>query len=1062
MAWFSKFPLRRDLRWPCLLLLLITGSAARLEAQNSSSSVPSVEFGRDIRPVLARHCWKCHGPDAAARQAGLRLDERESATVVLPSGGQAIRPGNAEHSEVLRRVLSDDPQLRMPPPESGAGLTVGEIEVLRRWIEGGAIFEQHWSFQPLVRPQVPMHAAAPAAWRRNPIDAFVFSGQADQGRHPAERADQATLIRRVWLDLTGMPPTEHELQRAESQSWEQIVDECLQSPHFGERMALDWLDLARYADTDGYFGDKPRQIWLYRDWLIRAFNRNLPYDQMTIEQLAGDLLPDATTEQRIATGFNRNHMSNDETGLIDEEFRLEYVADRTDTTMSVWLGLTAGCARCHDHKYDRLTQREYYQLSAFFNNVPERGLLAGSNAPPILSVPSAEQQQRLAVLQQAASEARAAWQPQREAARRHVEQRPLAAADVPGVPASGGAIMVSLDGAEDAAVRAVGTTVQRVRGIAGNAAKLDGTQHLEHSAAGLTFDGPWTAGVWLQPEKSLNGVWSKIESTGLRRGVEVIWRKGRVLVNLVHRWNESAIEVVTREKSGGSGWQQLVVRYDGSGRAAGLSIFLNGLSVPLEVVRDSLSGTIDSSEPLRIGRRDEGLGYYGLLDEFHWLPQGLSEAEVGAWFRNERLRGILERPASERTAVENDWLLDDWIDFEGGVDLRQARAATRAADAAVAELQSQIPLTLVMAERSAAEGRRPTHVLERGEYQRPGEVVEPGVPAMLGGWAGELPANRLGLARWLTTGAGHLAARVAVNRLWQQCFGAGLVRTPADFGTQGEPPELPELLDWLASEYRDSDWDTKRLLKSIVMSETYQQSSAMLSGRSGGDEVWDSENRWWSRGGRFRLPFEMLRDSRLRVSGLLQPQLGGPSVKPYQPPGLWEEVSYDGESTWETDAGAGRYRRSLYTFQKRQAPPPGMLLFDGPTREKCTVQRPRTNTPLQALQLLNDPEVLQAARTVAERLMETNGERERIERVFRLVLSRSVRSEERSAVSGQLAKWRSSYEADLQAVAELLEASQAELVGEQLGVVGADSVELAVWTLLVQSLFSLDEAVVRR
>ncbi|MFM7863583.1 MAG: DUF1553 domain-containing protein, partial [Planctomycetaceae bacterium] len=296
---------------------------------------------------------------------------------------------------------------------------------------------------------------------------------------------------------------------------------------------------------------------------------------------------------------------------------------------------------------------------------------------------------------------------------------------------------------------------------------------------------------------------------------------------------------------------------------------------------------------------------------------------------------------SERTAVENDWLLDDWIDFEGGGDLRQARAATRAADAAVAELQSQIPLTLVMAERSAAEGRRPTHVLERGEYQRRGEVVEPGVPAMLGGWAGELPANRLGLARWLTTGAGHLAARVAGNRLWQQCFGSGLVRTPADFGTQGEPPELPELLDWLASEYRDSGWDTKRLLKTIVMSETYQQSSAMLSGRSGGDEVWDSENRWWSRGGRFRLPFEMLRDSRLRVSGLLQPQLGGPSVKPYQPPGLWEEVSYDGESTWETDAGAGRYRRSLYTFQKRQAPPQGLLLFDGPTREKCTVQRPR-------------------------------------------------------------------------------------------------------------------------
>jgi len=357
---------------------------------------------------------------------------------------------------------------------------------------------------------------------------------------------------------------------------------------------------------------------------------------------------------------------------------------------------------------------------------------------------------------------------------------------------------------------------------------------------------------------------------------------------------------------------------------------------------------------------------------------------------------------------------------------------------------------------------KPAYVLFRGEYNQRREQVQAGVPAALSAFPEGAPRNRLGLARWLTTGAGHLAARVAVNRLWQQCFGAGLVRTPADFGTQGEPPELPDLLDWLACEYRDSGWDTKRLLKSIVMSETYQQSSAVLSGRPDGGEVWDAENRWWSRGGRFRLPFEMLRDARLRVSGLLQVQLGGASVKPWQPPGLWEEVSYDGESSWETDGGAGRYRRSLYTFQKRQAPHPGLLLFDGPAREKCTVQRPRTNTPLQALQILNDPEVLQAARGVAERLMELSEERQRIERMYRMVLSRTVRDDEMSAVSSALAEWRIDYGADLQAVVDLLEASQAGAVEGQRGVITGDSVELVVWTLLVQSLFSLDEAVMRR
>jgi hypothetical protein len=543
--------------------------------------------------------------------------------------------------------------------------------------------------------------------------------------------------------------------------------------------------------------------------------------------------------------------------------------------------------------------------------------------------------------------------------------------------------------------------------------------------------------------------------------VEVIWRKGRVLVNLVHRWNDSAIEVAAAEKVVNAGWQHLAIRYDGSGKAAGVAIWLNGIPVQLQIQRDALSGSISTAEPLRIGRSDEGRGYYGLLDEFHWLPFAVADEQLAEWSRQERLRGILERPVAERSQGDLDWLLDDWIDRKGSSEVRTARMAARAADAAVAKLQSEIPVTLVMAERSAEEGRRPTYVLERGEYQRPREQVEPGIPAVLGGWQSDLPANRLGLARWLTNGAGHLTARVAVNRLWQQCFGAGIVRTPADFGTQGDPPTHPELLDWLASEYRDGGWDTKALLRLIVTSETYRQSSAILQSQPVA-EVWDPENRWWSRGSRFRLPYEMLRDLRLRASGLLQTRIGGPSVKPYQPPGLWEEVSYDGESTWEIDGGAGRFRRSLYTFQKRQAPPPALLLFDGPTREKCTLQRVRTNTPLQALLLLNDPEGLQAARCIAERVLEAGSDSERIGRVFRIVLTRDAGAGEVPLVLRQLEWWRAAYYADPQATTDLLAASQVLDSASVGGTVEPSAAELAAWTVLVQSLFSLDEAVNRR
>lgn len=998
-------------------------------------------FNRDIRPILSEYCWKCHGFDASSRQAGLRLDQREAAIVPTASGKTAIIPGHPERSELIARLTTDDTTLQMPPASSNKRPTADEIERVKQWIVEGAPYQRHWSFEPLVRPAIPDIREA-----HHPIDAFVVKTLQSRQLTLSPTAERDTLIRRVYFDLIGLPPSLEQLDLARQETWEQTVDRLLASPHFGERMAVDWLDAARYADTDGYFGDKPRQVWLWRDWVIDAFNRNLPFDQFTLEQLAGDLLPDATISQRIATGFNRNHMSNDETGLIDEEYRVEYVADRLDTTMSTWLGLTVGCARCHDHKYDPITQREYYQLFAFFNNVPERGLLVGQNAPPRISVPSAAQSLHLMQREVATAAATRTFEPLRAnavadlAARESELRQSLARA-----PNGGHAIHLSFADPLESELRVVGTTPKHTAGVYSDGLHFDATQHLECDAGDFPIDGPWTLGFWMTPEKSLGCPISKIEPAGDRRGLEVLWRKGRIIVNLVHRWNVSRIELSSREKLATDGWQHVVVRYDGSGRAEGLQLFFNGRRIETDVLRDSLTGTIANGEPIRIARRDDGLGFYGSLDEIHWVDKTISDAEIRSWSREERLHGILDRPTGQRSVRDNAWLLDDYIDHQSNETTRLARDAVRAAQSAEETLRASIPTALVMEEQATV---RPTHVLNRGVYDQPGEPVSPGTPAALSPWLAEAPRNRLGLARWLIAPDNPLVARVAVNRLWQMCFGEGLVRTLGDFGAQGEPPTHPELLDYLAVTYRDSGWDTKALLKLIVTSQTYRQRS---QGVATNRDVFDPENRLLARGPRFRLAQEMIRDQALVVSGLMIPDIGGPSVKPYQPPGLWEAVSYDGESSYEVDQGEGRYRRSLYTFHKRQSPPPGLMVFDGPTREKCTLKRARTNTPLQALIVLNDETFVEAARELAASLLrQPKTDQERIRQVIRTILSREATSTEESRLMQFLANTRERYAATPVAARELV------------GAVTADPIELAAWTIVVHTLFNLDEAIVRR
>ncbi len=921
----------------------------------------------------------------------------------------------------------------------------------------------HWAFVPPADPA--RSGAAAIEGTAGAIDRFVLERLGREGLSPSPPAGPAALLRRVSLDLVGLPPDPEDcaafLADPTDEAYEAFVDRLLASPHFGEHLAVAWLDAARYADTNGYFGDGPRQMWPWRDWVVAAFNDNMPYDRFTVEQLAGDLLPGATRSQRIATGFNRNHMANDETGIDDEEFRVEYVVDRVDATMTTWLGLTAACAQCHDHHYDPISQREFYGLFAFFNNVPEQGLVRGPHPPPSLAVPSPEQEERASRLAAETKAAEEAFAPVERVLLAEIEAREKAGRWMPPEPPGPACFHEPFDegpasGAPGAAV--AGGELAHGPGVLGSAGEFDATAHLEAEVTGFDADAAWTIGFWARPAASLGCPLSKIEAGPDRRGIEILLQKGRVQVNLVHRWGDSAIEVATAapDDSAGRDWRHYGVAYDGSGRAAGLRVSIDGRPAPLEVRRDRLSGSVANREPLRLGRRDAGLGYYGGLDEVRVVARALDESAVREWMRGERLGGILARPGADRSDADRQFLLDEHLASHGDEAARRAAHRLGAARDAERALRASVPTMLVMEEM---ETPRPTHLLKRGLHDQPGERVAPHVPESIAPWPEGAPPNRLGLARWILSTENPLAARVAANRLWAHLFGEGLVRTPEDFGTQGEPPTHPELLDALAVLLRESGWDVKALLKEIAMSRTYRQSSAFV--RRGG-EAFDPANRLLARGPGGRLPAETLRDQALAVSGLLATRIGGPPAKPHQPPGLWEEVSYDGGESYRPDAGEGLWRRSLYTHIKRQAPPPALLNFDGPTREKCTVRRGRTNTPLQALQLLNDESHVEAARTLAGRALAertlagpdggTGGHDESgVRALWRRVLLREPLESETAALGGLLSRQRERFRADPAAAAALLS------VGAAPRQSGLDPVEHAAWTVVAQALLNLDE-----
>ena len=1001
-----------------------------------------LSFNRDIRPILSDKCFRCHGPDAAALKGDLRLDSRED-VLRERDGYQVIVPGHPERSNLVERVTHVDEDEVMPPRDSTSELSGGEIAILKRWISEGARYEKHWS---LVPPQ------------RSPdsdLDSFVSKHLKKNGMSLSPEASKETLIRRLSLDLTGLPPSIQEvdvfLADHSPEAYERLVDRLLDSPRFGERMAVHWLDAARYADTNGYFGDKERTMWPWRDWVINAFNGNMPFDQFTIEQLAGDLLPDATQSQLIASGFNRNHMTNNETGIEDEEFRIEYVADRVKTTSTVWMGLTVECARCHDHKYDPISQKDYYRFFAFFNHIPERGLATGSGgSPPLLKVPSPGQIAEKEQLKQTLKKEEEIFRPVATALEHaQNEWEKSAVKNLPEVSTDGLVAKLSFDGDDSV------SPAKTARGRIGNAVMLDGNESLAiPGVPRLTRENPFSVAAWIYTEERSPGcVVSKIDDTTGFEGFDLVVRQGIVMANFDSGKPEDGIlSVAAKEKLPIKQWHHLLLTHDGSGKAGGVKIYINGKPSAMEVVDDSLKGDFATNEPFRVGGRKASALFKGRIDEVRFYDRKLEGDEALSVAETQFLRGVLSMTANDRSKSESKGLREHFLST-GATDAQQAAVRNiESLRTQVTDHEASIPNVMVMKEK---EGEAIAHVLERGEYNQPGEKVTAGIPTVFGDIEKTDSLNRLDLAGWFVSQGNPLTARVIVNRFWLQLFGTGIVSTSEDFGTQGEWPSHPELLDWLACEFIENGWDVKDLLRTIVTSKTYRQQS----GGSPEDFSRDPNNRLLARGPRFRMEAEMIRDSALLIGGLLHEKIGGASVKPYQPPGLWKEVSYGGELVYEPDEGTGRHRRSLYSYWKRQVPPPSMLLFDAPTRETCTVGRTLTNTPLQALVLMNDPAFLEAARGLAERVLKAanlSGDEAKIIHAFRTATARAPSKTETATLLKVHAQVSKTYRDDPDAAGTLLGTDKTEKPGSS-----SATAELAAWTATANVILSMDETITK-
>ncbi len=1043
-----------------LLLVLSLVSVSPLV----SRAEDKLNYNRDIRPLLADHCFACHGPSKASRKADLRLDQREAAIEMA-----AIAPGKPNESELVNRIMSVDADEVMPPPETKKTLTADQKSLLARWIREGAEYQKHWSFLAPTRHELP--AVSRKDWPRNPIDYFTLARLEAEGLQPSPEASREVLIRRVSYDLTGLPPTLADLDRfmadASSGWYEKTVDYYLQQESFGERMALAWMDASRYGDTSVFHADGPRDMWPWRDWVINAYNANKPFDQFTIEQLAGDLLPNATPHQMIASAFNRNHATTDEGGAIAEEWRVDYVVDRVKTTSNVWLGISMECGQCHEHKYDPISQRDYYRFFAFFNQTTDPGMQTrNGNQAPVVNVPNTDvdkkvseaQQQLAAIEQQLKQRVNQVEEPFRkwllaETARVAAGEAAMPPADAvahfPLDEGKGNKVTDLIDSKRQGNIKGKQLWTAGKHGgglqISGNSfVALGDTGNFDRSEA-VSY------GCWVKPKGKPNGVpLGKMNEGNAHRGWDLYVANGQVAVHVIHSWPANAIKVTTKAQIPADKWTHLFATYDGSGKAAGVKIYFNGQAQEWDVNANSLTGTTKSKVPLKIGRRNNSAQFNGIVDDVRLYGRAISQTEVAAIAGSDPIAPLLATAPEQRTPEQVATLKSHYLNHVDSTnsELKKNKAKLTAD---VAALKKQVVTCMVMKEQPKP---RETYVLMRGHYASPdkSEVIKPDVPSVFPSLAESAPRNRLGLAQWLVDDRHPLTARVTVNRYWSLMFGRGLVSTVMDFGSQGAWPSHRELLDWLAVDFRENRWNIKHALKQMLMSATYRQSSRVtpdLAAR-------DPENLLLARGPRYRLPGEAIRDMNLAVSGLLVDTVGGPGVRPYQPPGLWNEVSLSG-ARFKQDAGDKLYRKSMYIYWKRSSPHPGMRIFDAPTREKCVVQRPRTNTPLQALYTMNGVQFVEAARALAQRMIQEGGDSsaDRIAYAHRLITSRHPSDRTVKILAELFEAERKKYQNDEAAAKKLLGIGEFKR-DESIGLA-----EHAAWTVVANVLLNMDAALTK-
>ena len=1193
--------LRTLTRYASVLVTLCALAAVTLSvrADTIGGAAPGIDFNRQIRSILSENCFACHGPDEGTRKAKFRLDNKEAAFKGGKSGSPSIVPGKLDESELIKRIISADEDEVMPPPKSQKKLTPAQIDLLKRWVAEGAVWQTHWAYEKPMRQAPP--ETADKSWGRNEIDRFVLSRLEKAELKPSPEAERTTLVRRAALDLTGLPPSVEEVEAylndKNPDAYEKVVDRLLTSSRYGEHMTKFWLDAARYADSHGYHIDSKRDIWPYREWVIKAFNQNMPFDQFTTEQLAGDLLPNATTSQKIASGYVRCNMSTGEGGSIDAEYQAKYTFDRTETTATIWMGLTWTCARCHTHKYDPITQREYYGLYSFFNNLNEPVMDGNKpNPDPFIQLPSPEQKTRQDDLKQFIADGA-----------KQIE-RPVPELDKAQVPWQADwhkRLSVGWTTVNPATSRSANTNGATLKVLPDLSILAEGPKPTQDVYEVTTILSPGRLAalrVEALPHESLpHGRSARADDGRFRLSeieAEIIATDGESKTNkpkklkFVQAASDTAEGNYEARKAidgnADSGWSvgtnsiaephqavlvlgepmevaagselRIRLRFEGSDPRRALGHFRLAMARDTELVQLLIP---TKQEPWRVlgPFQSEGLqagfvkayqpeqeidlkkSYPGVREEIKWtarpeLEDGKAHLLVhelhgvhGAYYFYRTIKVGEDRKAE--FTLRADQLFKVWLNGQmvlerstpanpadgpskATVDLKKGEnkllvkvvnhqgyayfsfdtnlgggdvlSAEVAPILAVTEQPSQGELTKVRdlyrrehseefkqlfanmeqfrAEQTSLEGAIPTTMIAkeltkprdtfmfaRGEYDKPGEKASAGVPSILPPLPKDAPTNRLGLAQWLVSPDHPLTARVAVNRIWQQYFGVGLVKTAEDFGVQGERPSHPDLLDWLATEFVRTGWDVKRLQRMIVTSATYRQSAKLTS------ELLrrDPENRLLARGSRFRVDAEGVRDMALYLGGLLVERTGGHSVKPYEPSGLWEAVSFNNSQKYVPDIGESQYRRSLYTYWKRQSPPPNMLIFDAPTREYCVVRRPRTNTPLQALALLNDPQFVESSRAFAQRILLEGGEtiESRIAFAFRLATARKPTQGEVAVLQQVLDQHLADYKKDKDATDKLLG------VGSFKAKDCFDRSELAAWTTIASMILNLDETVTK-